>query len=602
MTNANNLFRNGKRIAFSLNKRLFIRGVPISLSSKNLHRFIVKNNFTTFYRCMSSSIDQGNGDNSNTSGDGNGKDQLKCPKCGDPCSHVETFVSSTRFVKCKKCDHFFVVLSDVDTKKSAKESWNDTSEKGLPPPPPKKICNYLSKYVIGQENAKKVLSVAVYNHYKRLSKNKIHSNSVKPIDQPLGTVMDTRGVSHPYSQRDMLHLAGLAPTSSFGNHLANQQTPAEETIAKSLKPASIHDAIKDEKPEIKLDKSNIVMLGPTGVGKTLLAQTIAKCLDVPFAICDCTTLTQAGYVGEDIESVIAKLVQDAGGNVARAEQGIVFLDEVDKIGAVPGIHQLRDVGGEGVQQGLLKILEGTVVNVPEKNSRKMRGETVQVDTTNILFVASGAFNGLDRIISRRINKKFLGFGFPENGEGEGRRAATQAHVKQQNDVDDVEEDNVERDKFLQEVEAQDLIEFGLIPEFIGRLPVIVSFHSLDVSMLVKILTEPQNALISQYQALFEMDKVELKFAKSAVEAIAKKGIQKKTGARGLRSIVEAILLDPMFEVPGSNVSSVSISEEVVWGKASPIYIMRAKEFTNPNNDINTGDTDEDSKKSASALN
>ena len=270
----------------------------------------------------------------------------------------------------------------------------------------------------------------------------------------------------------------------------------------------------------------------------MLAQTVAKCLDVPFAICDCTTLTQAGYVGEDVESVIAKLLQDSNFNVEKCQQGIVFLDEVDKIGSVPGVHQLRDVGGEGVQQGLLKILEGTVINVPEKNARKMRSETIQIDTTNILFVASGAFNGLDKIVGRRKLQKYLGFGAPSNEEPN-RRRATQMELNDQSPSGDngekVHEENLERDRLLSDCEARDLIEFGMIPEFVGRLPVITAFESLTEDMLVKILVEPRNALVPQYQALLEMDKVKLDFSKNALKTIARKALERKTGARGLRS-------------------------------------------------------------------
>jgi len=309
------------------------------------------------------------------------------------------------------------------------------------------------------------------------------------------------------------------------------------------------------------------MLGPTGSGKTLIAQTIARCLDVPFAICDCTTLTQAGYVGEDIESVISKLLQDANYNVERAQTGIVFLDEVDKIGAVPGIHQLRDVGGEGVQQGMLKMLEGTVVNVPERNSpRKLRGETVQVDTTNILFVASGAYTGLDRLIARRLNEKYLGFGMPST-EGSGRRAAQSAASPMDNDQQ-------ERDKCLKKVQARDLVEFGMIPEFVGRFPVIVPFHSLNEELLVRILTEPKNALIPQYKALIALDEVDLSFSDDAIKSIASLAMERQTGARGLRSIMEQLLLDPMFDVPGSDIKGVHITAECVRGKTTPEYLRR----------------------------
>ncbi|CAO2616972.1 ATP-dependent Clp protease ATP-binding subunit clpX-like, mitochondrial, partial [Lemmus lemmus] len=315
---------------------------------------------------------------------------------------------------------------------------------------PQKIYNSLDKHVVGQSFAEKVLSVAVYNHSKRIYNN----------------------------------------------------IPAND--------------------DIKLEKSNTLLLGPTGSSKILLAQTLAKGLDVPFAICDCTTLTQAGYVGEDIESVITKLLQDANYNVEKAQQRIVFLDEVDKIGSVPGIHQLRDVGGEGVQQGLLKLLESTIVNVPEKNSQKLHGETVQVDTITVLFVASDAFNGLE-----------------SSAGGKMKNILDLEHHLIWERAEDIEE----KDQLLHRVDARDLIEFGMIPQFVGWLPMVVPLHTLVEKTLVQILTEPRSAVIPQYQALFSMDKYELNVTEDALKAIARLAVERKTGARGLWSIMEKLLLN-----------------------------------------------------------
>jgi len=513
-----------------------------------------------------------------SSSGGGGDNQLLCPKCGSPCEHVATFISSTRFVKCEKCSHFFVVLSEQDQKAKVRDAKEVNSDKQnntrKPPPYPKKIYEYLNQHIIGQEPAKKALAVAVYNHYKRI----YHNIPVNKKDQKSASEMADSGSNRQLpSHRDLLHIAGMGSALGVGFN-PNSPDPRTQTEAPGDGQATMagytttqgSDILEATSHHLKLEKSNIMMFGSTGSGKTLLAQTIAKCLDVPFAICDCTTLTMAGYVGEDIESVVGKLLQDANFDVNRAQTGIIFLDEVDKIGAVPGIHQLRDVGGEGVQQGMLKMVEGTVVNVPEKNAaRKTRGETVQVDTTNILFVCSGAFNGLDKIVSRRKNEKYLGFGVSTNAS-QGRRAAAQAG-QQEGSMTNEEEDQKEKDSYLSNVEAQDLIEFGMIPEFVGRFPALVPFHSLTEEMLVRILTEPKNALVPQYQMLFGMDKVELKFTKDALLEIAKMAISKKTGARGLRAILEKLLNDVMFEIPGSNVEIVEVTKEAVMGSEGPIF-------------------------------
>jgi len=517
-----------------------------------------------------------------TTGGTGGDNHMVCPKCGSKCEHVATLISSTRFVKCEKCSHFFVVLNGQDKKtKQARETREVDNGKTTrkPPPYPKKIYEYLDSHIIGQEAAKKALSVAVYNHYKRIYHN-IPVNKKNQQDN----LSDQAGRQLP-SHRDLLHIAGMGSALGVGfqNEPLNQKPadPNQQQAATPQQPQQQQpqteggadmphgsDILEATSHNLRLEKSNIMMFGSTGSGKTLLAQTIARCLDVPFAICDCTTLTMAGYVGEDIESVVGKLLQDANYDVSKAQTGIIFLDEVDKIGAVPGIHQLRDVGGEGVQQGMLKMVEGTIVNVPEKNAaRKTRGETVQVDTTNILFVCSGAFNGLEKIVSRRKNEKYLGFGV-SSSSGQGRRAAAQAGQAEGSMSSELE-DQIERDRYFSDVEAQDLIEFGMIPEFVGRFPALVPFHSLSEDMLVRILTEPKNALVPQYQMLFGMDKVELKFTAEALKAISKMAIQKKTGARGLRAIMEKLLLDVMFDIPGSNVESVEVTEEAVLGMSSP---------------------------------